>query len=541
MNEKKLVQILVEKGHLSEANRNNLLQMQERSGRRLMQLATEVGLFSEEELIGIVAGICGLEVVELDIDNFVPEEWEDYIDFFVSNNLVPLENREDSILIALYDPTDTMLLRTIEIGIGKKISLSLTPQKEINRFWSEYFQEDESDNNEVEDVEHMIDIASEAPVVRVVSDITSRAVEMGASDIHLEARGNDLKLRYRIDGILHDFPSPPSGMASAIISRIKILANLDISERRIPQDGSIKLATSFKDVDVRVSIIPTVHGEGVVLRILDKENINLDMEYLGFSELSRQQMNELLKKSYGMIVVAGPTGAGKTTTLYACLQMLLDESIKIVTIEDPVEFKIPEVTQIQINEKAGLTFARGLRSMLRHDPDVILVGEMRDAETASISVQSALTGHLVLSTLHANRASQVFSRLIDMGVEPFLGAASILGTVSQRLVRRICQHCREEQPIPALIRERFGIDKDATFFRGRGCEKCNNTGFKGRLGIYEIIQVTDEIQRLILKNASASAIEEAARKNGFRSMTEDGIDKCLKGLTTMEEVMRVAE
>ncbi|MEA2082643.1 MAG: GspE/PulE family protein [Thermodesulfobacteriota bacterium] len=536
MDERHLIEQLVAGGQLSEANRTTLFQLQEKSGRRLLQLATEVGMFSEEEVVDHVGRICKLDRVSLNDVTFAEEQWEGLTDFFITNHVVPLAREDGKIHVVLFDPSDTMLTRSLELGTGADIKISLAPQKDIIRFWGKYL---EVDTEEEEDIDRMIDIASEAPVVRVVSDILSRAVELSASDIHLEARGNDLVLRYRMDGMLHTFPPPPSGMSAAIISRIKILANLDIAERRLPQDGSIKLATSAKEVDVRVSIIPTVHGEGVVLRILDKENINLDLPSLGFSPEKQEQILAMLRKSYGMLIVSGPTGAGKTTTLYAALQTVLSESRKVVTIEDPVEFKMEAATQIQVNPKAGLTFAKGLRSILRHDPDVMLVGEIRDSETAAISVQSALTGHLVLSTLHANRASQVFSRLLDMGVEPFLASASVVGSISQRLVRRLCLNCREKCSPRVVVQKQFKIGADTVLYKNRGCELCNQTGFNGRLGIFEIISVNDEIQRHILTGASAGSIEKSARADGFKPMAEDGLEKALAGKTTIEEIMRV--
>jgi type II secretory ATPase GspE/PulE/Tfp pilus assembly ATPase PilB-like protein len=474
-----------------------------------------------------------LEGVDMD-----QEGWDGLIDFFASNHVIPLRIDEEQVHIALFDPSDTMLLHTLEQSLGKKVAVRLCPQKEIVRFWDDFFRIEGMEDQE-ENIDHMIDIASEAPVVRVVSDILSRAVELSASDIHLEAKGKELRLRYRIDGILYDYPTPPTGMAPAIISRIKILSNLDIAERRVPQDGGMKLPTSSKDVDVRVSVMPTIHGEGVVLRILDKGSVNLDFEHLGLTGESWERLQSMLQKNYGMIVVAGPTGAGKTTTLYTALEQIHSASQKVITIEDPVEFKLQDVTQIQVNPKAGLTFARGLRSILRHDPDVLLVGEIRDPETASISVQAALTGHLVLSTLHANRACQVFSRLLDMGVEAFLASTAILGAMSQRLVRRLCPDCRETFAPTEAMKAEFPMPEDALLYRNGGCEACNNIGFRGRMGLFEIMPVDDRIQYLVLNRSPAGEIETSARKNGFRTMAEDGLQKSLDGLTTIEEVMRV--
>lgn len=538
MDERQIIDDLVEHNHLTEANRASLLQMQSRSGRRLLHLAAEIGLFSEEELVGHLAGMYGLAKADLEHHDLEVAAWEGLIDFFVSNDIVPLAMEDSHVMIAVFDPSDAMLVRVIEKGLGKRVVVCVCPHKEITRFWDE-FLEKEGPEKETEDIDHMIDIASEAPVVRVVSDIMSRAVELSASDIHLEARGRDLRIRYRIDGILHDFPPPAAGMSSAIISRIKILANLDIAERRVPQDGAMKLPTSLKEVDVRVSVMPTIHGEGVVLRILDTGNVQLEFESLGLIGECRERLEQALKQNYGMIVVAGPTGAGKTTTLYAALKQIISKDKKAITIEDPVEFKFKDITQIQVNPKAGLTFARGLRSILRHDPDMILVGEMRDPETAAISVQSALTGHLVLSTLHANRASQVFGRLLDMGVEAFVASAAVLGAMSQRLVRRLCPDCRQSYHPTAALKEKFGLPRDAILYRSVGCESCQRTGFKGRLGLFEFLVVDDEIEHLVFTRAAANVIERAARDRGFRSMAEDGVQKVLAGQTTIEEVLRV--
>ena len=537
MDEIRILEKLVEGKQLTEAGRSRLLQMQKKSGRRVFQLAAEIGLFSEEELVDHLAAVCRLEKADLADHTLEPGPWDELVEFFVSNHIVPLDVDDSRVKIALFDPSDHMLIRAVEQSLEKEVVCCVCPQKEIARFWDEFLSGD-SDEEE-EDIDRMIDVASEGPVVRIVSDIMSRAVELSASDIHLEARGKDLRLRYRIDGTLHDFPPPATGMGAAVVSRIKILADLDIAERRVPQDGALKLPTSARDVDVRVSVMPTIHGEGVVLRILDKGNVRLDFASLGLVGEQKARLEAALTKSYGMIVVAGPTGAGKTTTLYAALQQLLSESKKVITIEDPVEFRIADVTQIQVNPKSGLTFARGLRSILRHDPDVILVGEIRDSETAAISVQAALTGHLVLATLHANRASQVFSRLLDMGVEAFVASTATLGSMSQRLVRRLCPKCRESYHPAQALRDEFGLSPDSLLYRSVGCSFCHETGFKGRLGLYEVIPMSDEIEHLVLNRATAGQIETVAQNAGFSPMAQDGLHKALAGETTIEEVIRV--
>ena len=533
-----IVERLVEGEYLSRNNADKLLQTCSRTGRPILQLATELGYFSEEESVDLIARIFDLPKADLETADLNIEDWsEEHIDFFSANDLVPLGRENGNLQLALFDPSDQMLLQSLSLGLGLEPEINLAPQKSIVRFWDRHLTAEEGIDTEVE-LDQIMDLASEGPVVRVVSDIISRAVEIGASDIHLESLGQDIKLRYRLDGMLHEYPAPPVGMAPAVISRIKILSNLDIAEQRLPQDGGMKFESSSREIDIRVSIMPTVQGENVVLRILDKGSVQLEFESLGIIGRNREILDATLGKSYGMLVVTGPTGAGKSTTLYSALHRLMDDSRKIVTIEDPVEYKMDSVTQIQVNPKAGLTFAKGLRSILRHDPDVVLVGEMRDEETAVTSVQAALTGHLVLSTLHANKASQVFSRLLNMGVEPFVVATSLLAAMAQRLVRKLCPDCREKVRLSRAEQKEFGLPEEV--FTAAGCEKCSFTGYKGRLGIYEIMPVTDLMREIILKKASVGELEKAAAGEGFISMLSDGLDKVKKGLTSLEEVLRVA-
>jgi general secretion pathway protein E len=394
-----------------------------------------------------------------------------------------------------------------------------------------------------EDAEHLRDMASEAPVIRLVNLLITRAAEAGASDIHFEPFEERLIVRNRVDGVLHEVESPPKRLQAAIISRIKLMAKMNIAERRLPQDGRIRVRVAERGIDIRVSTVPTVFGESLVLRLLDRTHVLLDLETLGFAGADFERFERLIARPYGMILVTGPTGSGKTTTLYAVLDRLNSPDRKIVTIEDPVEYQITGINQIQVHPKIGLTFAGGLRSIVRQDPDVILVGEIRDRETAEIAVQSALTGHLVFSTVHTNDAAGAVTRLEDMGVEGFLIASAVIGIMAQRLVRRVCPDCAAPAPPdPALLRS-LGADPDDTagYRAGAGCDACNRTGFRGRVGIFELLPITDDIRGLILARASAGAIREAAVRAGMRTMRRDGLDKAAQGRTTPAEVLRVTQ
>ena len=395
-----------------------------------------------------------------------------------------------------------------------------------------------------EDVEHLRDMASEVPVIRLVNQMLSRALESRASDIHLEPFENQLNVRYRIDGILHEMESPQRQLKAAIISRLKILAQLNIAERRLPQDGRIKVKIAGRDVDLRIATIPTLYGESVVIRLLERSQIFGDLASLGFPPDMLQRFNEMISKPHGMILVTGPTGSGKTTTLYGALQKINDPGKKIITIEDPVEYQLSGVNQIQVKPQIGLTFANGLRSIVRQDPDIIMVGEIRDFETAEIAVQAALTGHLVFSTLHTNDASGAVSRLLEMGVQDYLLASSLLGVLAQRLVRRLCLSCRRETPFSNLrsqisdLRFQNG-DQPRTLWEANGCDSCAGTGYIGRVGIFELLPATPEICKLIVQRADAGSIRSLALTQGVRLLREDGWQKARAGVTTLAEVLRV--
>lgn len=395
-----------------------------------------------------------------------------------------------------------------------------------------------------EDVAHLRDMASEVPVIRLVNQMLVRALESRASDVHIEPFENQLKVRYRIDGILHEIEAPPRQLKAAVISRLKVLAQLNIAERRLPQDGRIKIRLAGKDVDLRIATVPTLYGESVVIRLLERGQIFTELESLGFPSAILQQFNDMISKPHGMILVTGPTGSGKTTTLYGALQKINDPGKKIITIEDPVEYQLGGVNQIHVKPQIGLTFANGLRSIVRQDPDVIMVGEIRDAETAEIAVQAALTGHLVFSTLHTNDASGAISRLLEMGVQDYLLSSSLLGVLAQRLVRRLCMTCRKEVPFsasedhyPELNPQLGGAPK--TVWEAVGCNSCSGTGYLGRVGIFELLAATPAICKIIVQRADAGTIRNLAVQQGMRLLREDGWDKVRQGMTTLAEVLRV--
>jgi general secretion pathway protein E len=472
--------------------------------------------------------------------------------------IFPLQIKDDTLILAVYDPFDLYTIEDLKVSLGKNIRVVLSSEQDIlesietyygeeggsamNRMVSDIQEDDMHGLDSLEEsTEHIRDMASEAPVIKLVNHIISQAIEARASDIHLEPFADELLLRYRIDGILHEMEHPPKRLSSAITTRIKIMSKLDISERRLPQDGRIKLKILGKDIDMRVSTLPTLHGESVVMRILDRGNLVLELSHMGFPEKELHQIQELIKKPYGKFLVTGPTGSGKTTTLYAALSQINKPDKKIITIEDPVEYQMRGINQIHVKAQIGLNFADGLRSIVRQDPDVIMVGEIRDPETADISIQAALTGHLVFSTVHTNDAAGAVTRLLDMGVENFLLSSALLGVLAQRLVRVICPKCKEEAPLTPTLKVEMGLleKEDVKVYRGKGCSACSQTGFRGRCGIYELLVIDDSIRELILKKTTAQAICDQAREKGMRTLREDGWDKVVKGITTVEEILRV--
>ncbi|MCE5253467.1 MAG: Flp pilus assembly complex ATPase component TadA [Actinomycetia bacterium] len=466
---------------------------------------------------------------------------------------------EHTLLVAMADPSNIVAIDDLRILTGFDIEPAIASAEDINvmlanlRRAEDGISEDldtrsipgdeETTSVELRDIREQVDAA---PVVKLVNGIIARAADESASDIHFEPQAKDLLIRFRHDGVLHEIMTIPKRLQAGVLSRLKIMADLDIAERRVPQDGRIGLVVSGRPIDMRVASLPTVYGEKIVIRLLDRSNVMLRLEDLGFSETALVRYTRSYTKPYGAVLVTGPTGSGKSTTLYGTLNILNTSEKNIITVEDPVEYRLARINQVQINPKAGLTFASGLRSILRCDPDIIMVGEIRDRETAQIAVESALTGHLVLSTLHTNNAPGALSRLTEMGVEPFLTASAVDCVIAQRLVRRLCEYCKESYPVTREMLERLDFPekvvenwKDITLYRAVGCARCNHTGYKGRMGIYEVMTVSEAIERLIVERKSADEIMRVAEAEGMITLRQDGLERVVQGLTSIEEISRV--
>ncbi len=479
--------------------------------------------------------------------------------FMKQYRFFPLEADERTLTLVMADPEDSQTIEEIELLTGLDVVPHRGDEGEIldavDRFYGEGattikkimedMDEAEEETGEAvldTDVDHLREVASEAPVIRMVNLLITRAAEAGASDIHIEPFEDRLMVRNRIDGILHEVESPPKKLQPAVISRVKIMARMNIAERRLPQDGRIRMRTGDREIDIRVSTIPTIFGESVVLRLLDRASVFISLEELGFSEGIFNTFQSIISKPYGMMLVTGPTGSGKTTTLYAALEKINSEDKKIITIEDPVEYQMTGINQIQVKPKIGLDFASGLRHIVRQDPDIIMIGEIRDRETAEIAVQSALTGHMVFSTVHTNDAAGAITRLLDMGVEDYLLSSSLIGVLAQRLIRRICRSCRVEDHTQRPILEEMGYTppEGAVFYTGEGCSECSQTGYRGRVGIFELLEVNDAVRRQIMTNPSAGEIKAVARSQGMTTLLDDGLRKVAAGLSTVAEVVRVS-
>jgi general secretion pathway protein E len=559
-NQLSLSERLVERRLLSteELERVNKLQTEQQSP--LTRLIVELGFLSEEDLLPVLRDHFEIPVMSLrDVPNTIlPIELPPGIgDFFKLARMVPVMIDGGELVVATTDPLDVSRLHALELAAGVRVKPVLAREKEIaariEALYSSSYAPDGGQEavehqfeglGDEEDVAHLRDMASEVPVIRLVNQMLVRALESRASDVHIEPFENQLKVRYRIDGILHEVESPPRQLKAAVISRLKILAQLNIAERRLPQDGRIKTRLAGKDVDLRIATVPTLYGESVVIRLLERGQIFTELDTLGFPPGPLAHFNEMILKPHGMILVTGPTGSGKTTTLYGALQKINDPGKKIITIEDPVEYQLSGVNQIHVKPQIGLTFANGLRSIVRQDPDVIMVGEIRDAETAEIAVQAALTGHLVFSTLHTNDAAGAISRLLEMGVQDYLLSSSLLGVLAQRLVRRLCPSCRKEVPFANIegLTEELNLREAnslSTVWEATGCSACSGTGYLGRVGIFELLPVTSEICKVISQRADAGVIRNLAVQQGMRLLREDGWDKVRQGLTTLAEVLRV--
>ena len=543
---------------LKEIKNNNL-----HSGNYMGKTLVDHGYIHTQTLLETLSTELGLPYIKKDQypNSGLPVEGLSISEAFLREKIIfPLQLKENNLIVAVFDPFDLYTIEDLKVSLGKNIRVVLSSEQDIlesielhygkgggsamDRMVGNINDDDLHGLDSMdENTEHIRDMASEAPVIKLVNHIISEAIESRASDIHFEPFADELLLRYRIDGILHEFDPPPKRLSSAITTRIKIMAKMDISERRLPQDGRIKLKILGKDIDMRVSTLPTLHGESVVMRILDRGNLLLDLSQMGFPKKVHEELEALILKPYGKLLVTGPTGSGKTTTLYAALSKINTPNKKIITVEDPVEYQMRGINQIHVKPQIGLNFASGLRSIVRQDPDVIMVGEIRDPETAEISIQAALTGHLVFSTVHTNDAAGAITRLLDMGIENFLISSALLGVLAQRLVRVICPDCKEEKPLAPALRAEMGQlgKEDIKDYHGKGCKACSQTGFRGRCGVYELLVIDDNIRELILKKSTAQIIRDQARQKGMTTLREDGWDKVVKGITTVEEILRVTQ
>lgn len=549
------IDLLIQKGILTKEQLDKAKEEVSKTGLPIEKALERLGFISEVDIAKLVADSTGVPFMDLS-DYLIDTEVIKLIPEATAKKFktVPLFKIGDSLTVAMADPQDISAIDEIRIK-SKMVTIDpvLSTQEMIQRVIDQYYGAQGSikelaqtmTKDKLEEKtkgpKGLAEIAADAPVIKLVNLIILQAVKDRASDIHVEPEEDKVRIRYRVDGILQAEQDMPKHLQSALASRIKIMAKMDIAETRNPQDGRIQIKMESKNLDLRVSSFPTVHGENIVLRILDKSSVLLGLSDMGFYEKDLKDFNKLIHRPNGIILVTGPTGSGKTTTLYSALSTINSTQTNIITIEDPVEYEIPLIRQTQVNPKAGLTFANGLRSILRQDPDIIMVGEIRDKETAEIAIQASLTGHLVFSTLHTNDATSALTRLIDMGIEPFLIASSIIGILAQRLVRVICPSCKEAYTPADEVLKDLKLTQKPSFYRGKGCMKCKNTGFIGRIGIFELLLMSEEIKNLVTAKASANEIKKKTISLGMRTLFDDGIQKVKGAITTIEEVLRVTE
>ncbi len=533
--------------------------LEESGHHRVGDVLVSLGFISEDDMLRALSSQLGLKYMKFsEFPKTIPNDSYPTVKFMKQYKFVPIGMTDGVLKIAISDPLDEYVMDTLQFFSDKEMEIILSGENDIMEAIEQYFgtnvqmtsimegmREEESETEEIEleeDVHHLRDMAFEAPIVKLVNMLITRAVEGRTSDIHIEPFENSVKVRYRIDGALTQVEILPKRIQPAVISRIKIMSRLNIAERRLPQDGRIKLRVSGRDIDLRVSTIPTIYGESIVMRILDRGTALIVLDYLGFPEYTLEKYRKLITTPYGMILVTGPTGSGKTTTLYASLNNINSDDRKIITVEDPIEYQIDGINQIQIKPQIGLTFANGLRHIVRQDPDIIMVGEIRDIETAEISIHSALTGHLVFSTLHTNDAPGALTRLLDMGIEGFLVSSSLIGVLAQRLVRVICPVCKEPYtPQQDIIDKIEFLPKDFNAYHGTGCEECRGTGYRGRTGIFELMIMDSEMRRLVIERANSDTIRQRAVAKGMQVLRENGWAKVREGVTTIEEVLRVSQ
>jgi general secretion pathway protein E len=559
ISEQQLADVLIARGRLREADLKRALAVPRRAGESLAGVLTQLGVVSERDLALAQSELLGVPLLEDAEYPDVPAVGAQLsLRFLKSARIIPVAEDDECVVVALANPLDRYSVDAIRLACAKPVTVRLGLPSKIDAAIERCYGSGKSALGQIvddidaaegareEDVAHLKDLASEAPVIRLVNLLIQRAVEARASDIHIEPFESRLKVRYRIDGVLRDVESPPQGSAAAVISRIKLMARLNIAERRLPQDGRARLRVQGKELDLRVSTVPTLYGESVVMRLLDKGSVVLDFAALGFGDALRERFLEVLALPHGIILVTGPTGSGKTTTLYAALHRLNTAERKIITVEDPVEYQLEGINQIQVKPQIGLTFANALRAIVRQDPDVIMIGEMRDLETARIAVQSALTGHLVLSTLHTNDAPSGITRLLDIGIDDFLLTSTVNGILAQRLVRSLCERCKAPyralpETIEQLQLERYSTAAEIVLHRPVGCDACAGTGYIGRTAILEWLVMSDPVRRLVMRRADAGELQRAALEDGMRTMYADGLAKALAGITTVEEVLRVTQ
>ncbi|HLS24107.1 MAG TPA: ATPase, T2SS/T4P/T4SS family [Pseudogracilibacillus sp.] len=546
---KRLGDLLVEAGLITKDQLEEALK-EKAPDEKLGDALLRQGFITEQQLIEVLEfqlGVPHISIhqypIEQETIQLVPQ------DIAKRYQVMPIRTEGDRLFVAMADPMDYFAIEELRMATGFQIVPAIATKDELQRSITKHYELQQSLDEalgdfvpEETDVEEAGITDADSPVVRLVNQIISNAVQQRASDIHFDPQEFEVKIRYRIDGVMMTERTLPKHMQSVLTARLKIMANLNITESRVPQDGRIKMTVDFKPIDIRISTLPSVFGEKIVMRILDLSNALDSFEQIGFSDENAEKFKEMIHRPNGIVLITGPTGSGKSSTLYAALNKLNDESVNIITVEDPVEYQLEGINQVQVNEAVGMTFATGLRSILRQDPDIVMVGEIRDFETAQISIRASLTGHLVLSTLHTNSAVAALTRLTDMGIEPFLISSSLSGVVAQRLIRRVCRDCaRTEEPTERekQIFEEAGVEIK-TVQRGRGCPSCNNTGYRGRIAIHEVLMIDDHIRDLIMQSASASQIRNYVIDQGFKFLLHDGLDKVKQGLSTTEEVLRIA-
>jgi type IV pilus assembly protein PilB len=550
---KQLGEILLDGGLVDHEQLNTAIEEQQRLGRSLGRVLVDLGMVTESQLVAALAEQIGLQFVDLNefpvdgsaVATIAPHVARRHV-------ALPIGYEDGRLVVAMADPANVFAIDDIRSLTGRDVKAVVATKADLISAIDRFHRSDDAledlthtleDNQDDDELARVKEIVDDAPIVKFVNLLIAQAIADRASDIHIEPGERELRVRFRIDGVLHDIMRSPRSIQAGVISRLKIMADMDIAERRVPQDGRLSVTFGGKKIDLRVASLPTVWGEKVVMRILDNSTAMLRLADLGFQQNNFDRWQQSFTKPYGMLLVTGPTGSGKSTTLYATLNLVSRPEVNVITVEDPVEYRIPGINQVQANPRAGLTFARALRSILRSDPDIVLLGEIRDHETAQIAIEAALTGHLVLSTLHTNDAPSAVNRLIEMGIEPFLVGSALDCVLAQRLARRLCSKCKEAYvPTPEMMvasRWPWQQDELPTLFRATGCSACSKTGYKGRLALHEVMPVDEEIERLAVARASADTIGSAARNGGMSTLREDGLSKVLQGLTSIEEIMRV--